>query len=60
MDENIRAELIALGERLALACPDKLKDIIIRLREVVDAQEIIASFENQLFLRGLARKRHLA
>lgn len=56
MDDETKAELIALGERLAVAGPDKLREILRGLREVVEAQEIIARYDHQLFLRGRPRK----
>lgn len=62
MDEETRALLLSLGERLAVAGPDKLEDVLTRLAAVVEAQEIIASFDHQLWLRGGRRptKRYMA
>jgi hypothetical protein len=60
MDDKTREELLQLGERLAVAGPDKLQDIIARLRDVAEAQELIASYDNQLFFRGRPKKRYLA
>jgi len=60
MDDEKLDEWIKLGKRLAAAGPDKLVDVIVRLRDVVEAQEIIARFDGQLFFRGRPRKRYLA
>ena len=60
MDDKTREEWLALAERLAVVGPDKLADVIARLRDVVEAQEIIARFDHQLFLRGRPKKRYLA
>lgn len=46
------AEWIELGMRLRNACPKKHAQVVERLREVVDAQETIASFDWQLALRS--------
>lgn len=53
-------EWAELGKRLEAAGPEKMRDTIARLREVVEAQEIIARYDHQLFLRGRPRKRYLA
>lgn len=62
MDEETKTQLIDLAERLAVAGPEKLKDVLERLKNVVEAQEIIAQYDHQLFLRGGKRptKRYLA
>lgn len=61
MDEDALAEWIALGDRLAVAGPDKLAEVIERLTAVAEAQEIIAKFDHQLFLRPRRpTKRYLA
>ena len=52
MDEDKLAKWITLGNRLSVAGPDKLDDVMERLVLVVEAQEIIAQFDDQLFLRG--------
>lgn len=60
MDEKTRNEWLNLGERLAVAGPEKLDEVIARLRDVAEAQEIISRFDHQLFLRGRPKKRYLA
>lgn len=60
MDDDTRNEWLALAERLAVVGPEKLTDVIRRLRDVVEAQEIIARFDHQLFMRGRPTKRYLA
>lgn len=61
MDDDTMAEWVALGDRLAVAGPEKLQEVIEKLREVADAQEIIAKFDGQLIFRGRRpTKRYLA
>jgi hypothetical protein len=61
MDDETMVEWLALGDRLAVAGPDKLADILERLTQVVEAQEIIAKYDHQLFLRsGRPTKRYIA
>lgn len=52
MDDETFAEWIALGDRLAVSGPDKLRDVIERLTAVAEAQEIIAGYDHQLLLRA--------
>lgn len=52
MDDDTRELWLSLGERLAVAGPDKFADVIRRLEAVAEAQEIIASYDHQLWLRG--------
>lgn len=52
MDDETLAKWINLGNRLAVAGPAKLEDVFERLQAVCEAQEIIAKFDDQLFLRG--------
>lgn len=56
MDDETKAELLSLGERLLAAGPDKFYEIMRGLRDVVEAQEIIAKFDWQLLHRGRPRK----
>lgn len=58
MDEKTRAEWIALGERLLEVGPEKFYEVLKGLRDVVEAQEIIARFDWQLMHRGRPRKRY--
>ena len=52
MDDEKLAKWINLGTRLSVAGPDKLDDVMERLVLIVEAQEIIAQYDDQLFLRG--------
>jgi hypothetical protein len=60
MDDDTKTELLELGERLLAAGPDKFYEVLRGLREVVEAQEIIARFDWQLMHRGRPRKRYQA
>jgi len=60
MDDDSKAEWLALGERLLQACPEKFLEVVRGLRELVDAQEIIARFDWQLPFRGRPRKKYHA
>ena len=44
-------EWVALGARLQKANPEKFAEIVEALEETVGANEVIASFDWQLFLR---------
>lgn len=46
------SEWVSLGTRLRDACPEKFEEILDALRETVGAQEVIAQYDWQLFLRG--------
>ncbi len=56
MDEETKAMWIELGERLKAAGPEKFLEVLAGLREVVEAQEVIARFDWQLMHRGRPRK----
>lgn len=56
MDDDTKAEWLALGERLLAAGPDKFFEVLRGLRDVVEAQEVIAKFDWQLLHRGRPRK----
>lgn len=60
MDDVTKAEWIALAERLRVASPEKFNDVLRGLREVVEASEIIARFDQQLFFRGRPKKQYQA
>lgn len=60
MDDETKAKWLELGDRLLAAGPEKFEEVLRGLQEVVEAQEIIARFDHQLFLRGRPRKRYLA
>ncbi len=51
------SEWMKLGERLKLACPDKFEEIVEALEDTVGAQETIASFDWQLWLRDARPKK---
>lgn len=46
------SEWTELGARLAEAGPTRYADVLARLRSMVEAQEVIAQYDDQLFLRG--------
>lgn len=56
MDENTKREWEQLAERLMAAGPDKFFEVLRGLRDVVEAQEVIARFDWQLLHRGRPRK----
>lgn len=56
MDDETRDEWLALAERLLAVGPEKFYEVLGGLREVVEAQEIIARFDWQLLHRGRPRK----
>jgi hypothetical protein len=56
MDEDTKAEWFELGERLKVAGPEKFDEMMRGLRDVVEAQEVIARFDWQLMHRGRPRK----
>lgn len=60
MDDDTKSEWLALGERLLAAGPDKFREVLRGLRDVVEAQEMIARFDWQLLHRGRPRKRYEA
>jgi hypothetical protein len=51
------SEWIRLGERLLEACPEKFDEILEALEETVGAQEVIAEFDWQLWLRSARPKK---
>ncbi len=60
MDDKKTAEWLALGEQLLSANADKFEEVVSGLRDVVEAQQIIARFDWQLMHRGRPRKRYQA
>lgn len=60
MEDDLLSEWAALGLRLARAEPEKFDEVLRSIRNVVEAQELLAGFDWQLFLRGRPRKRYLA
>lgn len=60
MDDSLKVEWLALGERLLAASPEKFFEVLRGLRDVVEAQEVIARFDWQLFARGRPRKTYRA
>ena len=59
-DEDKEDEWLALGRRLLEAGPEKFHEVLNGLRDVVEAQEIIARFDCQPMHRGRPRKRYSA
>jgi hypothetical protein len=57
MNDNVKDEWVALGERLLAVCPEKFLEVLRGLRELIEAQEIIARFDWQLPFRGRPRKK---
>lgn len=49
-----------LGAKLAVLGPEKFGSLLDALRKIVEAQEVIASFDWQLLFRGRPRKRYQA
>lgn len=60
MDDDTKAEWLALGERLLAANADKFSEVERGMRDLIEAQEIIARFDGQLFFRGRPKKRYHA
>lgn len=58
MDEEQKREWAALGQELLSVCPEKFEEVVVGLKDVVEAQKIIASFDWQLPFRGRPRKRY--
>lgn len=49
-----------IGARLMTASPKRFNEILETLKETLDAAELIAAFDHQLFLRPRPTKRYLA
>lgn len=60
MDEKTKDEWAELAERLLAAGPEKFREVMQGLRDVVEAQEVIARFDWQLLHRGRPRKTYRA
>ncbi len=60
MDEDIKAKWLAIGERIHAAGSVKFTQVLDGLRQVAEAQEVLAAFDWQLPFRGRPRKRYLA
>jgi len=54
------AEWTEIGARLAVAGPEKYSEVIDALRKIVEAQEVIASFDWQLLFGERPSKRYRA
>ena len=52
-------EWAELGARLVEVNPDKYRQLLEAMRQIVDAQELLAEFDWQLFLRARPIKRYL-
>jgi hypothetical protein len=60
MDDETKHLWLYLGERLLAANPEKFFEVTQGLKDVCEAQEIIARFDNQLLFRGRPRKTYRA
>lgn len=60
MDDEKRLEWDRLGAELLGLSPEKFAEVEHGLRDLIDAQKIIARFDHQLFFRGRPRKRYHA
>jgi hypothetical protein len=60
MDDETKLLWLHVGERLLGASPEKFADAMRGLREVAEAQELIARYDAQLFFRGRPRKTYSA
>ena len=60
MDQETKTEWVALGDRLLNVCPEKFREVLCGLRDLIEAQEIIARFDWQLLFRGRPKKKYLA
>lgn len=60
MSKEADDEWAALGEELRDLNPEKHAEVISGLRDLVEAQKIIARFDWQLMFRGRPRKRYHA
>jgi hypothetical protein len=49
---NEVAEWIALGQRLRSASPGRYRKLVAQIKNVVEGQETLAAFDDQLVLRG--------
>jgi hypothetical protein len=60
MSKEVAEEWVALGEQLAELNPEKHREVLDGMRDLVEAQRIIARFDWQLMFRGRPRKRYHA
>ncbi len=60
MNEDTKREWLELAERLQAAGSEKFEEALHAMRELVEATEIIASFDWQLMHRGRPRKQYRA
>lgn len=60
MDDETKAVWEKLGAELLEASPDKFAEVVAGLRDVVEAQHILARYDWQLMFRGRPRKRYEA
>lgn len=54
------SEWTSLGQRLINLAPGKFDRLLGAVRKIVEAHEVIASFDWQLFIRGRPSKRYEA
>lgn len=60
MKDDQRNEWLHLAERLFAAAPEKFEEALHAMHDLVDATEVIASFDWQLMGRGRPRKQYRA
>lgn len=60
MDDDKKREWLELGAELLDASPEKFAEVKQGLRELIEAQRIIAEYDWQLMFRGRPRKRYHA
>lgn len=60
MDDEAKKAWAALGAELLEVSPDKYEEVVAGLRDVIDAQRILAKYDWQLPFRGRPRKRYHA
>jgi len=60
MDDDKKREWLELGEQLRALSEEKFDEVADGLKDVIDAQRVLARFDWQLMFRGRPRKRYLA
>lgn len=60
MNDEAKSEWLRLGEELRDVSQDKFDEVLEGLRDLIEAQRIIARFDWQLMFRGRPSKRYSA
>jgi len=60
MDEETKKKWLDLGALLLEVSPEKFDEVMRGLRDVIEAQTILAKYDWQLMFRGRPRKRYHA